>query len=277
MWFLLLAVLVCLLTIIILLVLWRSWKQLRRTSGALKLQFEQSEDTMDALEVMNKNYARLIKVVAHDLRNPISAINSISDMLDPDEKLPADMKELVGLIKISSKNSIDLINDLLQTDFDQEQSFKMEVLNIDDLLGECLRLLGFRAKDKSQELLLNAHAGANVMGDREKLWRVINNLVVNAIKFSPDDSEILVESKLSANNVIITVKDAGMGIPANIQSRVFDPFTTAKRNGTNGEQPFGLGLFISKQIVDAHKGKIWLESEPEKGTTFYVELPAIEK
>ncbi|TWJ01438.1 signal transduction histidine kinase [Mucilaginibacter frigoritolerans] len=276
-WFLFLAVLVCMLTIIILLVLWRSWKQLRKTSGALRLQFDQSEDTMEALEVMNKNYARLIKVVAHDLRNPISAINSISDMLEPDEKLPADMKELMGLIRISSKNSIDLINDLLQTDFDQEQHFKMEVLNIDELLGECLSLLNFRAKDKNQQLILNAKAGVNIIGDREKLWRVINNLVVNAMKFSPEEGEIYVESTLSGNNVIIAVKDTGMGIPADIQSKVFDPFTTAKRNGTNGEQPFGLGLFISKQIVDAHKGKIWLESETEKGSVFYVELPALEK
>jgi signal transduction histidine kinase len=275
-WFLFLAVLVCMLTIIILLVLWRSWKQLRKTSGALRLQFDQSEDTMEALEVMNKNYARLIKVVAHDLRNPISAINSISDMLEPDEKLPADMKELMGLIRISSKNSIDLINDLLQTDFDQEQHFKMEVLNIDELLSECLSLLNFRAKDKNQQLILSTKAGVNIIGDREKLWRVINNLIVNAMKFSPEEGEIHVESTLSGNNVIIAVKDTGMGIPVDIQSKVFDPFTTAKRNGTNGEQPFGLGLFISKQIVDAHKGKIWLESEAEKGSTFYVELPAIE-
>jgi signal transduction histidine kinase len=72
------------------------------------------------------------------------------------------------------------------------------------------------------------------------------------------------------------VKDTGLGIPDDIQDKIFDPFTTARRKGTQGEQPFGLGLYISKQIVEAHNGKIWVESEPGKGTTFYVELPILE-
>ncbi|MDB5017480.1 MAG: sasA 1, partial [Mucilaginibacter sp.] len=99
--------------------------------------------------------------------------------------------------------------------------------------------------------------------------------IVNAIKFSPEDSEIYIESRVLENNVEITVRDNGMGIPTDIQSKIFDPFTTAKRSGTQGEQPFGLGLYISKQIIEAHKGKIWLHSEPGKGATFYVELPIL--
>ena len=91
---------------------------------ALRLQFEQSESTTEALEVMNNNYSRLIKIVAHDLRNPVSAINTISGMLQPDEALPGDMKELVDLIQVSSQNSLDLINELLETDFDQQQTLK---------------------------------------------------------------------------------------------------------------------------------------------------------
>jgi len=276
-WFLFLALLACVLTSVILLILWRSWKQLRKTSGALRLQFEQSETTMEALDVMNKNYARLIKIVAHDLRNPISAISSISAMLEPDENLPADMKELMNLIQVSSKNSLNLINDLLETDFDQDQNLKIEVFNLDELLTQCITLLIFRANDKNQELILNANAHVNISGDYEKLWRVINNLVINAIKFSPVDGEIFVDSNVTENHVIITVKDTGVGIPAEIQDRVFDPFTTAQREGTEGERPFGLGLFICKQIVEAHKGKIWLRSEEGKGTIFYIELPVTEK
>ncbi|MDB5007957.1 MAG: sasA 1 [Mucilaginibacter sp.] len=273
--FLLLAVLVCILTIVVLCVLWRNWKQLHKTSGALRLQFEQSEATMEALEVMNKNYARLIKVVAHDLRNPISAISTISSMLEPDEKLPAEMKELMGMVKISSKTSLDLISELLETDFDQEQNLKMEKVSPDEMLDQCISLLSFRAKDKNQQLILNTNADVNILGDREKLWRVMNNLIVNAIKFSPEDSEIYIESRVLENNVEITVRDNGMGIPTDIQSKIFDPFTTAKRSGTQGEQPFGLGLYISKQIIEAHKGKIWLHSESGKGATFYVELPIL--
>jgi signal transduction histidine kinase len=271
--FLILAVVVCILMVVILVILWRNWKQLRKTSDALRLQFEQSESTMEALEVMNNDYSRLIKIVAHDLRNPISAISTISGMLHPDENLPADMKELMSLVQVSSKNSLDLINELLETDFDQRQKIKMEPVNVDELLHQCVSLLSFRAKDKGQQLTLNGNAHVRISGEYEKLWRVMNNLIVNAIKFSPEGAQIHVESRIAENKLLITVNDAGLGIPADIQNKIFDPFTSAKRAGTQGEQAFGLGLYISKQIIEAHNGKIWFESEPGKGTTFYVELP----
>jgi signal transduction histidine kinase len=109
--------------------------------------------------------------------------------------------------------------------------------------------------------------------DKEKVNRVINNLIVNAIKFSPEESDILVTAKARQNDVLISIKDAGIGIPLGMQDKVFDPFTSAKRRGTGGEQPFGLGLYISKQIIEAHHGKIGFKSEPGKGTEFFVELP----
>jgi signal transduction histidine kinase len=274
--FLFLALAICLFAIILLLILWRNWKQLHKTTGALRLQFEQSESTTEALEAMNNNYSRLIKIVAHDLRNPISAINTISGMLQPDAALPADMKELVNLIQVSSKNSLDLINELLETDFDQQQTLKREEFQLDELLAQCVSLLIFKAKDKNQQLLLNCNVPVKIRGDHEKLWRVVNNLIINAIKFSPEASSIKIECRKSENIALIMISDSGMGIPHEIQSKIFDPFTSARRTGTQGEKPFGLGLYISKQIVEAHQGKIWLESEAGKGTTFFVELPVEE-
>ncbi|WP_295667117.1 ATP-binding protein [uncultured Mucilaginibacter sp.] len=271
--FLFLAVFICALMVVVLVVLWRNWKKLRKTSDALRLQFEQSESTMEALDVMNKDYSRLIKIVAHDLRNPISAISTISGMLHPDENLPADMKELMSLVQVSSKNSLDLINELLETDFDQRQKIKAETINPDELLQQCVSLLSFRAQDKGQQLTINSNVQVNIKGDAEKLWRVMNNLVVNAIKFSPEGSTIHIESKQIEDKLLISVNDAGLGIPEDIRNKIFDPFTSARRTGTQGEQPFGLGLYISKQIIEAHNGRIWFESEPGKGTTFYVELP----
>jgi signal transduction histidine kinase len=75
------------------------------------------------------------------------------------------------------------------------------------------------------------------------------------------------------NEVVIAVTDTGMGIPANLQNKIFDPFTSARRQGTHNEQPIGLGLYISKQIIEAHHGKIWFESDAGKGTVFYISLP----
>jgi signal transduction histidine kinase len=273
--FLILAVFICLLMIVILLVLWRNRQKLQKTSNALRLQFEQSESTMEALDVMNKDYSRLIKIVAHDLRNPISAISTISGMLQPDENLPADMKELMNLVQVSSKNSLDLINELLETDFDQRQKIRSEVINPDELLHQCVSLLSFRAKEKDQQLTLTSNTHVKILGDTEKIWRVINNLIVNAIKFSPENTTIHIEAHKVDDKLLISVNDAGLGIPEDIQNKIFDPFTSARRVGTHGEQPFGLGLYISRQIIEAHNGRIWLESQPGHGTTFYVELPVL--
>ncbi|MEP6613095.1 MAG: ATP-binding protein, partial [Mucilaginibacter sp.] len=108
---------------------------------------------------------------------------------------------------------------------------------------------------------------------REKIWRVIGNLISNAIKFSPAGETIFVKAVVANNELRISVNDAGIGIPANVQDKVFNMFTEAKRPGTAGEKSFGLGLSISKQIIENHDGKIWFESDGKTGTTFYISLP----
>jgi signal transduction histidine kinase len=271
--FLILAGLICLITIVSLLMLWRNWKRMGRTAEALRLQFQQSELTMEALDIMNKDYARVIKIVAHDLRNPIGGISAIANMVQTDDTLSAEARELMNLLQESSKNCLELINELMETDFDQYKNFKKESIDIDELLQQCVRLLSFRAKDKNQQIVLNTDLQVIIQGDREKLWRVMNNLIINSSKFSPAGSDIHIDTKQVQDKILIIVKDTGMGIPDVIKKKIFDPFTTARRKGTQGEQPYGLGLYISKQIIEAHTGKIWFKSEEDMGTEFYIELP----
>jgi signal transduction histidine kinase len=102
---------------------------------------------------------------------------------------------------------------------------------------------------------------------------VVSNLITNAIKFSPLRAEISVDMCLLGDRVCIWVKDQGIGIPEDMSEKIFDLFTPAKREGTGGEESFGLGLGISRQIVEALGGRIWYESEVDQGTIFYVELP----
>ncbi|HEV7382670.1 MAG TPA: ATP-binding protein, partial [Dyadobacter sp.] len=108
--------------------------------------------------------------------------------------------------------------------------------------------------------------------DREKIWRVFSNLLSNAIKFSPNGGRISVCLENKADKVLLSVHDEGIGIPENLKDQIFQPFNSAKRSGTGGEQSFGIGLSICKQIVEAHGGRIWYESEMGLGTTFFVEL-----
>ncbi|KIO78233.1 hypothetical protein TH53_04770 [Pedobacter lusitanus] len=101
----------------------------------------------------------------------------------------------------------------------------------------------------------------------------MSNLIGNAIKFSPEHAVITVRMEEKPESVLIAIADNGIGIPLGIRNKIFDVFGQAKRSGTAGEQSFGLGLAISKQIIENHGGKIWVDSETNQGSTFFVELP----
>jgi two-component system, OmpR family, sensor histidine kinase VicK len=120
------------------------------------------------------------------------------------------------------------------------------------------------------------HSPVYVKANKTKLERVFQNLMTNAIKFSNAGSAISVCVKQEVFSVLIKISDNGIGIPLAMQSEVFNKFTTAKRRGTQGESTTGLGLFISKRIVDVHQGQIWLDSKQDEGTTFYIRLPLLE-
>jgi signal transduction histidine kinase len=267
-------IVLCVMAIVISIIIWRNWRNTQKTTAILKLQFERSEETTAALDTMNKEYARLIKIVAHDLRNPVGAVSSIATMMVDRADLDDEAHEMARLMQTSADSSLKLISELLQTDFDHQQNLKKTAFLTDDLLNQSINLLNFRAKDKKLQLVLETESALKVLADREKVWRVINNLVVNAIKFSPEGSDIYVSGALKDGYVTIAIKDNGIGIPAAMQNQIFDPFTPARRKGTGGEQAFGLGLYISKQIIEAHGGSISFISAPGSGTTFYVKLPA---
>ena len=267
-WF---ACVLCAMAIAMTFIIWRNAKLSRKTHLLLQRQYESLEAASQSLETSNQQYARLLKVVAHDLRNPIGAINSASTMLIASkENNPA----LIKMIDEASSGCLQLIGELLQTNFEiKEDSLRKEPVPVNDLLRRSILLMQFRADDKNQTLVLESTTQSTVNLDKEQMTRVIDNLLVNAIKFSPDDASIAVDVAEREKEIILTVRDEGIGIPPAIAKQVFDPFTEAKRKGTAGEQTHGLGLYICKQIVEAHGGQIWFESEEGKGSSFFVRMP----
>lgn len=238
-------------------------------------QKEQLEKALAELEANNRAKDRILHIVAHDLRNPISAISAMSQLLaeefTPDQK---NGKELTGLMRSSCTNALDLIGELLETNNGDEVPLHCEAIDVNTLLTQTVELLRFKAAEKEQAILLKLpQVSRSIYADREKLWRILNNLIVNALKFSPDKAQIEVTAELHEEYLRIAVKDYGIGIPADMQPLIFDMFTTAKRTGTKGEKSFGLGLSIVKQFVAVHRGSVHVVSETGKGATFVVELP----
>ena len=266
-----LACILCLMAIAIIIILWRNAKSNRKTHLLLQKQYDSLETASESLEKSNQQYGRLLKVVAHDLRNPIGAINSASSILMGMQE--SDPK-LVKVIDEASSRCLQLIGELLETNFEiSPASLQKKPVVVGDLLQRAMDLMLFSAKDKQQTLLLTVTSQRVVRIDKEQIIRVVDNLLANAIKFSPKRSTIMVAVSETTDHITIAVRDEGIGIPATIAGQLFEPFTSAKRKGTAGEQTYGLGLYICKQIVEAHGGRIWFDSEENKGSTFFIQLP----
>lgn len=242
-------------------------KHLRRT----KQQNSKMKEALTALEQSQAENAQMMRIVAHDLRNPIGGMHSIASMMLEEPGRSEEDRTILDLIKTSSQHSLELIENFLQLQFSSEE-LKKEPVDIAEMLKYCVALLKSKADAKKQQLSLEI-VPAVIAASREKLWRVVSNLIANAIKFSPDNAQIKVKMMQAEHGIRIWVQDEGIGIPAEMSEKIFDLFTEAKRPGTAGEQPFGMGLAISKQIVEAHNGKIWFESNKRGGTTFFVDLP----
>ncbi|HEX6915541.1 MAG TPA: HAMP domain-containing sensor histidine kinase [Chitinophagaceae bacterium] len=274
-------VLASILAVLIVFLILRNLKRSRKNIRTLELlnaqvnqQKEQLQQALSEVEEKNKQQVRILRAVAHDLRGPVATISMLCDLILGEED-PKSRTEMVNYIKASCDNSLNLIAEILEVaDQSRKNNLEKQPTNINALVENAVDLLRLKADEKAQFLITEMPEREIVtMVNQDKIKRVITNLVTNAIKFSEREKEIRVQLTANDGILLMKVRDQGIGIPENIRPKVFDMFTEARRKGTAGELPYGLGLSICKQIVEAHEGKIWFETETGKGTTFFVELP----
>lgn len=270
------SVILSVMAIIIIYLVWNNYRQskdslLRQTKLNKQISTHNvtMQKTLNALEQSQQNNTRMMRVVAHDLHNPVSAMVSLIDLLS-DGDYDEEQREMFQMLATSGTNALKLIGDILHA----KPAMDMEQLQLDELVTYSAGLMQYRANEKKQTLELTV-VPVTVMADREKIWRVINNLIVNAIKFSYVGKSIKIALVKKDGHAVLSVADEGVGMSPILKGEIFQHFALGGRTGTSGEESFGLGLSISKQIIDAHAGKIWFESEVGKGTTFYVELKYI--
>ena len=267
-------------TVLALVIIVMVWYNLKRKSGYVKkLTFLNEEvsrknhelqKTLSSLEQSHEDNNRIMRVVAHDLKNPISAIRSLVYALLKKEQTES-VKETLELIQTTCQESINLIKDLLDNKRNLSDISK-ELVDMGRLIEQCSELFQVKAGEKNQHLKLQVDYPV-IMLNRQKMWRVVSNIVNNAIKFSPANSEITIRLERKTNSVLLSVQDHGIGIPGYLKDRIFSIDADISREGTAGEESYGLGLSISRKIIEEHEGKLWFESEAGKGSVFYVELP----
>ena len=243
----------------------------------------QERESTDASHDLTKNALitrdQFLAVVSHDLKNPLTAISMGAAMIRTSlirQRASADCFKFLEIIERNVANMDRMISDLLDVERMANNKLVLDLArnNIGQLLQECADLFSPVVAGKSFTIEVQAMAQpifARI--DHDKILQVLSNLIGNSLKFSPKGCKIKLAARLrneNSENVEISVSDNGPGIPNEKKAQIFERFSQLKTNDRRG---LGLGLFISKWIVEAHKGQIWVNSEIGEGSTFRFTLP----
>lgn len=230
------------------------------------------------LEELNKLKNELLGIAAHDLRNPITEIMTASSLLLklPNELLSEHSSRLLKMIESASKFMRSLVNNLLDVSKIESGELKLRLKRLDycTFLKEQITFNELLASEKNINLSFECQQDIpKIEFDQIQIRQVVNNLIGNAIKFSPKGSKIIVKIQPKNGNLITKVIDQGPGIPKTEIPRLFKTFQKTSVEAPDGEEGTGLGLAISKKIIEKHGGTIGVESEVNRGSTFFFTLP----
>jgi len=233
---------------------------------------------VDQLSKANAAKNKFLGMAAHDLRNPLASIRGLAEFLRDGTlgPLTPDQRDLACTIHAASQDMLQLVNELLDVAVIEAGELKLtpEPTDLAALVEKEAHLVNIEAARKQTKIVLPALAHpASVSVDPHKIRQVVDNLLTNAVKFSPPGSTIRVELQAVAGGLAIAVHDQGPGIPDSERDRLFKDFGRTSVLPTAGEKSTGLGLAICRKIVDAHRGSIVAENLPTRGCVFRVTLP----
>ncbi|MBI5636925.1 MAG: response regulator [Nitrospinae bacterium] len=218
-----------------------------------------------------------LNIASHDIRTPLTAILGFADELQREDTGPLNdtQKHHLNIIVRAGKRQLKLVNDLLdlaRIETGKDEPRKTPVV-MDSLLAETCESMLYTAKEKEIALSCAKGCPEALMADEGKILRVLSNLAGNAIKFTPKGGAVAVSCKAEAGECIVTVADSGVGIPPEELPKLFGKFAKLSSRPTAGEHGSGLGLSITKHIIEMHGGRIWAESAPGRGTSLHFALP----
>jgi PAS domain S-box-containing protein len=221
--------------------------------------------------------AEFFALVSHDLRTPLTSIKGYSELLrNADADAPQEQQDRFLEVIVRSTARLErLVDDLLFVAQIESGSFTVEkgAVDLNKLLADCVEAAKPNAHEKDIELTLDAEPVTDCSGDNHRLAQLVDNLISNAVKYTPEGGYVKTRLHRSDHRAMIEIQDSGIGIPATEHGLVFDRFFRAS-TATNGDfAGVGLGLTIVRAITEAHGGTVAVESEEGAGTTFRVELP----
>jgi signal transduction histidine kinase len=268
--------------------LWLNVKKRRAINEKLILQNQEIQQQREEIVRQNDKLSRrnqqlsdlnhekdtLMSIVAHDLKSPLNRIEGITYLMEVNEVMTPEVKNYVGMVKDATQSGLDLITDLLDVHM-LEENVEPNYVNFDISNFLLAKTQTFQSRAEAKKIHLNITRVENeeVHTDRDYLDRIFDNLVSNAIKFSPKNSMVDISADRTEYEFWISIRDHGPGFSVRDKEQMFQKFKKLSARPTAGETSNGLGLAIVKILVDRLKGKIELVSEQGKGSEFIIRFP----
>jgi len=229
------------------------------------------------LEKMNNSKDRLFAIISHDLKNPFNTILNFSHLLLRNYKQPIPEKayDFIKRIHKSARGGYTLLENLLQWSRFQTGTIDLKLckLNLNLLVEQNILYLEENVNAKHISIINELDKHLLIVADENMICTVIRNLLSNAIKFTPMDGKITISKQIRENDVVLNIADTGVGMTPEEVQKLFKLETNASKPGTDNEQGSGLGLVICREFIRQNNGKIWVESEEGKGSTFSFCIP----
>jgi len=244
-------------------------------NNAYKTIKAQNEKILEADKVKNEFLAN----VSHELRTPLNAILGFAEILQNGlyGKLCEKQNEFVNEIRVSGLRLLGMINEILDISKIEAKAMKISRsrFSVDMMYTEVCNVLRPLAAKKNIRLIKEFEEDFEIFADYQKMQQVFYNLVSNAIKFTPENGEIVLDAVNEKKKVVLSVHDNGIGIDPKYHGKIFAKFVQLDSAYTKKESSTGLGLTITKELVELHGGKISVKSEVNNGSTFIIELPIV--
>lgn len=254
----------------------KAYEEIKVKNIAIEEAFEHLTNSFSKLSDLNREKDGIISIVAHDLRTPLNNIEGLIQLVSMDGNLNDDQKDYIDKIRSVVRHGNEMIRDLLDINQakNQKPELKISTLQLGEFVNNWQANFEKSLSSKKQKLeLAGDYQNLEVQTDQGLLSRIMDNLMSNAIKFSEKGTTIFIDINEEDEQLVIKITDEGPGISEQDQKKMFKPFTRLSATPTGGEPSNGLGLSIIKSLCQQLGGKIEVESEIGKGTTFIVSIP----